>query len=125
MIKFTKEKIKILHRYIAQETDSNEGVIYDALLESSLEEVFGNQEAEDAYPTKEEKAARLAYSLIKNRPFVDGNTCLGMYVMLVFLEVNCVQIMAGNEEIADVGARLAEDEMDYEALLSWLRSHRV
>ena len=88
MIKFSKEKVLLLHKLIAEETGGSIGVRDEALLESALENVFSGFGGQEFYPTKEEKGARLGYALISNHAFVDGNKRIGMYVMLTFLEVN-------------------------------------
>ena len=71
------------------------------------------------------ECARLGFTLISNHAFVDGNKRIGMYVMLTFLEVNGIRIEATNDEVADVGLKVASGEMSYESLLDWVRSHRV
>ena len=81
MIKFSKEKVLLLHKLIAEETGGSIGVRDEALLESALENVFSGFGGEEFYPTKEEKGARLGYALISNHAFVDGNKRIGMYVM--------------------------------------------
>ena len=125
MIRFSKEKVKLLHQYIAQETGGSIGVRDEGLLESALESVFATFGGMELYPTKEEKGAGLGFTLISNHAFVDGNKRIGMYVMLTFLEVNGIRIEATNDEVADVGLKVASGEMSYESLLDWVRSHRV
>ena len=125
MIRFSKEKVKLLHQYIAQETGGSIGVRDEGLLESALESVFATFGGQELYPTKEEKGARLGFTLISNHAFVDGNKRIGMYVMLTFLEVNGIRIEATNDEVADVGLKVAAGKMDYESLLDWVRSHRA
>ena len=41
------------------------------LLDSALEGIFQTFGGEELYPTKEEKGARLGYTLISNHAFVD------------------------------------------------------
>ncbi|MBE6854007.1 MAG: type II toxin-antitoxin system death-on-curing family toxin, partial [Ruminococcus sp.] len=74
----------------------------------------------ELYPTKEEKGARLGYSLISNHAFVDGNKRIGMYVLLTFLETNGIKLRPTNDEVARVGLAVAADEMKYEDLLDWI-----
>ena len=76
------------------------------------------------YPTKEEKGARLGYSLISNHAFVDGNKRIGIYVMLSFLEMNGIRIRCTDEEIVKIGLSTADGSMGYEELLQWVREHR-
>lgn len=123
MIRFSKEKVLLLHKLIAEETGGSIGVRDEALLESALETVFSGFGGEEFYPTKYEKGARLGYSLISNHAFVDGNKRIGMYVMLTFLEVNGIHIKCTNDEVAQVGLAVADGSMSYEALLSWVKQH--
>lgn len=123
MIKFSKDKVLLLHRLIAEETGGSVGVRDEALLESALEGAFAGFGGQEFYPTKEEKGARLGYTLISNHAFVDGNKRIGMYVMLTFLEVNGIRVSCTNEEVVAVGLGVADGSMSYEALLEWVRNH--
>lgn len=77
MIKFSKEKVLLLHRIIAESTGGSIGVRDEALLESALESAFSGFGSTEFYPSKEEKGARLGYSLISNHAFLDGNKRIG------------------------------------------------
>ena len=125
MIKFSKEKVLLLHKLIAEETGGSIGVRDEALLESALENAFAGFGGQEFYPTKEEKGARLGYTLISNHAFVDGNKRIGMYVMLTVLEVNGIRLECTNEEITEVGLAVAAGTMGYEMLLAWIRAHRI
>ena len=125
MIKFSKEKVLLLHQLLAQETGGGIGVRDEGLLDSALEGAFATFDGQELYPSKEEKGARLGFTLISNHAFVDGNKRIGMYVMLTFLEVNGIRMEATNEEVAQVGLDVAAGRMGYEELLGWVRAHRV
>jgi death-on-curing protein len=125
MIRFSKEKVLLLHQLIAQETGGGIGVRDEGLLESALEGAFATFDGQELYPSKEEKGARLGYTLISNHAFVDGNKRIGMYVMLTFLEVNGIRMEASNNEVAQVGLAVAAGQMGYEELLNWVRTHRL
>ncbi len=125
MIKFSKEKVQLLHQLMAEETGGSVGVRDEGLLESALESAFATFGGRDPYPTKEEKGARLGYALISNHAFVDGNKRIGMYVMLTFLEINGIRIVATDEEVARTGFAVAAGEMDYAALLEWVMDHKA
>ncbi len=124
MIKFSKEKVLLLHQLIAQETGGSIGVRDEGLLDSALETAFSGFGDQEFYPTKEEKGARLGYSLISNHAFVDGNKRIGVYVMLTFLEVNGIRLDCTNEDVIKIGLGVANGSMDYEALLAWVIEHR-
>lgn len=124
MIRFSKEKILLLHQIMARATGGSVGVRDEGLLESALETAFSGFGGVDFYPSKEEKGARLGYSLISNHAFVDGNKRIGMYIMLTFLEVNGIRLDCTNEDVVCAGLSVADGSMDYEGLLAWVREHR-
>ena len=125
MIKFSKEKILLLHQVMAEATGGDVGVRDEALLESAIENVFAAFDGKELYPSKEDKAARLGFSLISNRAFVDGNKRIGMYIMLSFLELNGIKIEATNEEVAELGLAVASSSAGYVDILSWIKSHKI
>ena len=123
MIRFSKEKVLLLHKIMAQATGGSVGVRDEALLEAALDNAFSGFGDTEFYPTKEEKAARLGYELISNHAFVDGNKRIGMYVMLSFLEMTGIRIRCTDEELVHAGLSTADGSMGYEELLSWVISH--
>ena len=125
MIKFSKEKVLLLHKLIAEETGGSIGVRDEGLLESALESAFSGFGGQEFYPSKEEKGARLGYTLISNHAFVDGNKRIGVYIMLTFLEVNGIRLECTNEEIVEIGLSVADGSMGYHELLQWIIDHRI
>lgn len=120
MIKFSREKVLLLHKLITEETGGDPNLRDIALLESALESAFQTFDGEELYPSKEEKGARLGHSLISNHAFVDGNKRIGMYIMLTFLEVNGIRIYPSVDEVIRVGLAVASGSMKYEELLEWI-----
>lgn len=125
MIKFRREKVLLLHQLITEETGGDPNIRDSALLESALESAFATFDGKELYPSKEEKGAKLGFSLISNHAFVDGNKRIGMYVLLTFLEINGTPIDPSSEEVARVGFAVAAGKMNYEELLSWILENRV
>ena len=99
MIKFSKDKVKLLHQLISEETGGTMGVRDEGLLESALEGAFATFDGKDLYPSKEEK--------------------------LTFLEVNGIRLEATNEEVAETGLAVATGTMGYQELLNWVIDHRA
>ena len=124
MIKLSREKVLLLHQMITQETGGDPNIRDVALLESALESAFATFDGKELYPTKEEKGAKLGFSLISNHAFVDGNKRIGMYVLLTFLEINGIRINPSVEDVARVGLAVAEGKMNYEDLLQWILENR-
>ena len=125
MIKFSKGKVLLLHKLIAEETGGSIGVRDEGLLESAIEGAFATFDGKDLYSTKEEKGARLGYTLISDHAFVDGNKRIGMYVMMTFLEVNGIRLECTNDDVVQVGLGVASGKMKYEQLLDWVICHRA
>ncbi|MBR3438378.1 MAG: type II toxin-antitoxin system death-on-curing family toxin [Clostridia bacterium] len=125
MIKFSKEKILLLHQVMAEATGGDVGVRDETLLESAIENIFATFDGVELYPTKEEKAARLGFSLISNHAFVDGNKRIGMYIMLSFLELNGIKTEVTNEEVSELGLAVASGSAGYEDILSWIKTHKT
>ncbi len=123
MIKISLEMAELLHQLIAQETGGEVGVRDEGLLDSALESAFTTFDGKDLFPTKEEKGAKIGFSLISNHAFIDGNKRAGMHIMLTFLELNGIKINCTDQEIIDAGLSLADGSMKYEELLDWVRNH--
>ena len=124
MIKFSREKVLLLHQLITEETGGDPNVRDIALLESALESAFQTFDGQDLYPSKEEKVARIGYALISNHAFVDGNKRIGMYVLLTFLETNGIKIHPTVDDVARVGLAVASGEMKYDDLLEWILENK-
>lgn len=125
MIKFSKEKVLLLHQIMAEATGGSAGVRDDALLESAIESAYATFDGQELYPSKEEKAAKLGFSLISNHAFVDGNKRIGMYIMLSFLDINGVKIEATNEDVVALGLSVADGSAKYNEILNWINEHKT
>lgn len=123
MIRISKEKALLLHQLLAEATGGGVGIRDEGLLDSALESAFSGFDGKEFYPTKEEKGAKIGFSLISNHAFVDGNKRIGTYIMLTFLEMNGIKIQCSDEELVEVGLGVAEGTIGYEDLLSWIREH--
>ncbi len=121
MIQLQKDTVLLLHTLLCEKTGGSDGIRDSALLESALSAAFQTFGGEELYPTLEEKAARLGFSLIANHAFIDGNKRIGVLAMLTFLYINGRPLSTSNEEIVRMGLSVAAGEMDYAALLSWIK----
>ena len=124
MIRISKEKALMLHRLMAEATGGSVGLRDEGLLDSALEGAFAGFGDREFYPTREEKGARLGYTLISNHAFVDGNKRIGLYIMLAFLEMNGIRIQCTDDELVHIGLSVAAGRMGYEELLQWVLEHK-
>ena len=89
----------------------------ESLLDSALYSAFQTFDKAELYPSVTAKIARIAYSLVCNHPFVDGNKRIGTYVMLVLLELNHIEADFSDDDVIRIGLELADSKMDYQQLL--------
>lgn len=122
--KIPNDMVKLMHRLIAEETGGSIGLKDEGLLDSALESAFQTFDNVELYPSKEEKGARIGYSLISNHAFVDGNKRIGMHIMLLFLELNGIHLFITDKDIVDTGLSVANGSMKYENLLEWINIHK-
>lgn len=123
MKRLTKTQILKMHSLLIQETGGSDGIRDEGLLDSALNLPFQGFDGEDIYKTIQTKAARLGFSLINNHSFVDGNKRIGILAMLVFLEINGIEIICTDEELIELGLGVADGSVSYKDLLNWIIDH--
>jgi death-on-curing protein len=92
-------------------------------LESALAQPRMTYGGEEFYPEIGAKAATLAYSLIMNHPFVDGNKRLGHAAMEVFLVLNGFELHADDDEQESAILNLAASRLSREEFTIWVQGH--
>ena len=120
MIKLTVEKIIQLHEKMTFATGGEPNIRDLGLLESSAQAPYACFGEVEAYPTIEQKGARLGYSLVSNHAFFDGNKRIGVYAMMVFLIVNGVKINPTNAQVEEIALAVASGKKGYDEILSWI-----
>ena len=125
MIKLTKDNILTLYKIMVDNTGGTIGIKDTSLLESALNAPFQTFGDEELYPSINEKASRLCYGLIKNHPFIDGNKRIGVYAMLVFLELNNINLNFSDEEIINIALKTADSTYSYDNILGILKGKEI
>ena len=82
------EQVKHLHTLVLEQSGGSAGLRDEGGLESAVAQPQASFGGTDLYPSLAEKAAALAYALVQNHAFVDGNKRIGHAAMEVFLLVN-------------------------------------
>ena len=114
-----------IHRHILEQSGGLAGIRDFGALESALAQPKMTFEGEDLYPTLVDKAVALAYSLINNHPFVDGNKRIGHAAMEIFLILNGFEIEASIDEQEQIIVGVASGKVKREVLKEWLSLHIV
>lgn len=92
------------------------------LLKSSVENVFQTYDGEELYPSHLDKIIQVTYSLIENHCFVDGNKRIGVMVLLYLLKINEIKHNLSNEDIIEIGLKVASGEMSKEELRKFVEN---
>jgi death on curing protein len=121
----TRDEVLALHAMLLRQSGGAPCVRDEGGLDSALAQPrmgFGDQEF---YPTLIEKASALAYSLILNHPFVDGNKRIGHAAMETFLVLNGHELQAEVSEQEQVVLSVAAGTLERDAFTEWVRQHTV
>lgn len=123
MITLTKDQIIMLHKAIYERYGGALGVLNEGMLDSAVQAPFQTFGGEELLPDTKDKIIRLAYGLIKNHSFRDGNKRIGALVLLTLLELNGYHVNATNEDFIDIIMGIAASEKDDTDLKNWVDEH--
>ena len=125
MKKLTKEQIKMLHSALVERFGGQDGLCDEGMLDSALNTPFQTFSGNELYPDLISKAARLAFGLITDHPFIDGNKRIGTHAMLIFLRLNNVELEYDDDDLIALILGTAAGEYDDKIILEWLKKHIV
>ena len=92
-------------------------------LESAVAQPMMTFDGLDLYVTLVDKASALAFSLINNHPFIDGNKRIGHAAMETMLVLNGHFIEASIDEQERIIMGVASGTIDRVVFTSWLHEH--
>ena len=121
----TLPEVLELHRLVIEQSGGADGLRDLGGLESALAQPRMTFDQTELYPTLEEKAAALCFSLVSNHPFVDGNKRVGHAAKETFLLLNGYEIEASVDDAERVILSLAAGSLTRERFLAWIREHVV
>jgi death on curing protein len=124
MKKLDTAQVLYLHNLMHSFTGGSSGIRDFAALESAIYHAYASFEGKDLYPTIEEKGARQAYGIIRNHPFIDGNKRTGLFVMLVFLELNNIKLYFTQSELVNLGVGISKGKIDSDQITKWILKHK-
>jgi death on curing protein len=124
MKKLDTAQVLYLHNLMHSSTGGSSGIRDFAALESAIYHAYASFEGKDLYPTIEKKGARQAYGIIRNHPFIDGNKRTGLFVMLVFLELNNIKLYFTQSELVNLGVGIAKGKIDSDQITKWILKHK-
>jgi len=110
-----------IHEMTLEKFGGASGIRDLSLLEAAVMQPQMTFDGQDLYATIEEKAARYAFGIIKNHPFIDGNKRTGAALMLTFLALNNKPIKPKHGAISEVILGVASDELSFNDLVEFIR----
>ena len=123
MMTLTVSEIIELHTKLIAVTGGSPGIRDTGLLESAVYGCYQSFGGTNLYPTIIEKAARLAYTICKNHPFIDGNKRVAVTVMLVMLRLNGIGLSYTQQELITLGLGIADGNFEYDYIVKWINKH--
>lgn len=99
------------------------GVRDENLLNSALARPQQSHAYGDPPPDLANLAASLAFGLVRNHPFIDGNRRTAHVCYRVFLALNGADLVASDEDKYVTMIALAEGRLPEAEFATWLRQH--
>ena len=124
MIILTVDEVIKIHGRLIEKTGGLDGLRDRGLLESAVFSISSGFGEIEVYPTVEEKAARIAFGIVNNHAFLDGNKRIGMLSMLMILRLNQVNIKYTQRELIALGLGVADGSIGYDEILDLIISHK-
>jgi len=124
-IRLSVDDVTALHSKLISRSGGLDGVRDAHLLDLSVNSPYHTFGGQSLYPTLQAMAAHLAFSLVKNHPFIDGNKRIGILAMMVFLKINNFPIASTDDELETLGWGLADGSITESELFDWVISHTL
>ena len=94
-------------------------------LDSSVSRPLQSFDGSELYPDILDKAAALAFFLVSNHPFVDGNKRVAHAALAVTLRLNGYRLLAPVEEQEHIMLRLASGELTRADFAEWVKARTL
>jgi death on curing protein len=119
----TLSEVLEIHRRVMEQSGGPLGIRDLGALESAIAQPRITFDGKDLYPALIEKASALAFSIINNHPFLDGNKRAGHAVLEAFLVLNGFEIGAGVDDQELTVLKVASGRMNREGFTEWRSSY--
>lgn len=120
LIELSLEDVLEVHEVAIMKFGGLAGIRDLGLLESAVAQPFQSFAGQDVYPTVAEKAARYAFGIASNHPFVDGNKRTAAACMGAFLRINDITFRPDPSELLAIMLSVASGIMSFSELTEWV-----
>lgn len=125
MKNITYDDLLYIHEKTILDHGGSKGIRDAELIKSALELSFTTFDGEELYTSVEEKISVIAYSLIKNHGFIDGNKRVGIVSLRLLCKINNIELKFKQEELTNLGLGVAAGNLDREQIKEWIINHRL
>ncbi|HEV2722640.1 MAG TPA: type II toxin-antitoxin system death-on-curing family toxin [Thermoanaerobaculia bacterium] len=119
----TPDEVLSLHADQIRRFGGSSGIRDVGLLQSVLGSVEATFSGVHLHETIFEMAAVLLYGICRNHPFVDGNKRTAVGASLTFLDMNGIEVDAGEDEFYDLVIGVAEGRVSKASVAVFLEEH--
>ena len=92
-------------------------------LDAALNSPWQSFDGVELYPSDAEKAARLAFEIISQHPFNDGNKRCGLVLLVSFMRQRGHRFEPRHDELYDAVLGVADGSLGYEGLLAFVEGN--
>lgn len=119
------EEVIYMYTEVIERTGGQAAISEEKELENVLAKPLVQFEGEELYPDLFTKAAVLLYSMIANRPFVDGNKRMALLCALFILRANGYHLITSQDNIVETILETANGRYHVDHLVSWFKKNAV
>ena len=120
---YNLQTIIFLHDEIISRYGGLGGIKNINLLEACLSSGFAGFGDFELYKTTLEKIAKIAFSIIKNHPFNDGNKRTGIATMEFLLNLNNKELIISDDDLYNITMDISTGKADEQKLSLILEQH--
>lgn len=119
-----QDQVVRLHQALIETSGGSFGIRDEGMLNSAIKTPLQTFDKSELFPSLLDKATRLAFGLIKNHPFIDGNKRIGTHAMLIFLALNGITLSYNDEDLIDIILKVASNQANESDLYQWIENHQ-
>lgn len=119
----TVENVLFLHTVAIEAFGGSEGVRDLESLRAAVARPWSSSFGQDHFSTPFDKAAALAKSLVRRRPFIDGNKRTAMYAGAYLLETFDYELETEQSDLEDFAVNVAQGTFASDEIARWFENH--
>ena len=116
-------RVLFAHTVLVEQYGGSEGIRDLESLKAAIERPWGSSFGREHFPGPFKTAAALCETLIRRRPFVDGNKRTGVTMGAYLLSTFGYEVEATQRELEEFGVNVARGVLDSDQIARWFEDH--